>query len=105
MKRIMKLLGLFLALSLILTSCSNTDGESSEESAVDSSGSVEVTDDAKKWIADEAYEPQFGARPLKRFIQRYIETPLARKMIESDLIEGQNFKVDYADGEVKFETV
>ena len=67
--------------------------------------SVEVTDEAKKWIADEAYEPQFGARPLKRFIQRYIETPLARKMIESDLIEGQNFKVDYADGEVKFETV
>lgn len=67
--------------------------------------SVEVTDEAKKWIADEAYEPQFGARPLKRFIQRYIETPLARKMIESDLVEGQNFKVDYADGEVRFETV
>ncbi|CAM4249123.1 ATP-dependent chaperone ClpB [Lacicoccus alkaliphilus] len=67
--------------------------------------SVEVTEAAKKWIADEAYEPQFGARPLKRFIQRYIETPLARKMIESDLIEGQSFKVDYADGEVKFETV
>ncbi len=66
---------------------------------------VEVTDAAKKWIADESYEPQFGARPLKRFIQRHIETPLARKMIASDLAEGQNFKVDYADGELKFETV
>ena len=67
--------------------------------------SVEVTEAAKKWIADESYEPQFGARPLKRFIQRHIETPLARKMIESDLVEGQNFKVDFADGELKFETV
>ena len=66
--------------------------------------SVEVTEAAKNWITDEAYEPQFGARPLKRFITRHIETPLARKMIESDLVEGQNFKVDYADGELKFET-
>ncbi|HLR38902.1 MAG TPA: ATP-dependent chaperone ClpB, partial [Jeotgalicoccus sp.] len=49
---------------------------------------IEVTDRVKKWIADEAYEPQFGARPLKRFIQRQIETPLARKMIEMDLKEG-----------------
>ncbi len=65
--------------------------------------SVEVSDAAKSWITDEAYEPQFGARPLKRFITRHIETPLARKMIESDLVEGLNFKVDYADGELKFE--
>ena len=65
---------------------------------------VEVSDAAKNWITDEAYEPQFGARPLKRFITRHIETPLARKMIASDLVEGLNFKVDYADGELKFET-
>lgn len=64
---------------------------------------VEVSDSVKKWIADESYEPQFGARPLKRFIQRNIETPLARKMIERDLDEGLNMSVDYADGELKFE--
>lgn len=65
---------------------------------------VDVTDAAKNWITDEAYEPQFGARPLKRFITRHIETPLARKMIASDLVEGLNFKVDVTDGELKFET-
>lgn len=64
---------------------------------------VEVSDSVKKWIADESYEPQFGARPLKRFIQRNIETPLARKMIERDLDEGLNMSVDYVDGELKFE--
>ena len=64
---------------------------------------VEVSDSVKKWIADEAYEPQFGARPLKRFIQRNIETPLARKMIEKDLTEGLDMRVDFVDGELKFE--
>ena len=39
--------------------------------------SIEVSDEAKKWLGEEAYEPQFGARPLKRFVQRQIETPLA----------------------------
>lgn len=64
---------------------------------------VEVSDSVKKWIADEAYEPQFGARPLKRFIQRNIETPLARKMIEKDLTEGLDMRVDFVDGKLKFE--
>ena len=66
---------------------------------------IEVTDRVKKWIADEAYEPQFGARPLKRFIQRQIETPLARKMIEMDLKEGLKVKVDLVDDELKFEVL
>lgn len=66
---------------------------------------IEVTDRVKKWIADEAYEPQFGARPLKRFIQRQIETPLARKMIEMDLQEGLKVKVDLVDDELKFEVL
>ena len=44
--------------------------------------SIEVSDEAKKWLGEEAYEPQFGARPLKRFVQRQIETPLARMMIK-----------------------
>ena len=43
--------------------------------------SIEVSDKAKM-ASEEAYEPQFGARPLKRFVQRQIETPLARMMIK-----------------------
>ncbi|WP_342388647.1 ATP-dependent chaperone ClpB [Salinicoccus bachuensis] len=64
---------------------------------------VEVTDAVKDWISEEAYEPQFGARPLKRFIQRHIETPLARKLIEADLSEGINVKIDYQDGALQFD--
>lgn len=56
--------------------------------------SIEVSDDAKKWLGEEAYEPQFGARPLKRFVQRQIETPLARMMIKESMPEGTLIKVD-----------
>lgn len=64
---------------------------------------VEVTEAVKEWISDEAYEPQFGARPLKRFIQRHIETPLAKEMIARDMEDGLKIKVDYKDGELKFD--
>ncbi|WP_020007782.1 ATP-dependent chaperone ClpB [Salinicoccus albus] len=65
---------------------------------------VEVTPAVKDWISDEAYEPQFGARPLKRFIQRHIETPLAKELIASDMEDGINIKIDYQDGALKFDT-
>ena len=64
--------------------------------------SIDITDDAKKYIAKEAYEPEFGARPLKRFIQREIETPLAHKMIESNLEEGLHVNIDVKDGAFVF---
>lgn len=59
--------------------------------------SIEVSDDAKKWLGEEAYEPQFGARPLKRFVQRQIETPLARMMIKEGMPEGTVVNVDLDD--------
>lgn len=65
--------------------------------------SLEVTDSVKNWVAESAYEPQFGARPLKRFIQKHIETPLARKLIASDLTEGLHIKADYVDDELVFD--
>ncbi len=70
---------------------------------VDQHIKVSVDQDVKEWIAEEAYEPQFGARPLKRFVQRQIETPLARLMIGQELKEGTIVKVHLVDGEVKFE--
>lgn len=65
--------------------------------------SLEVTDNVKNWVAESAYEPQFGARPLKRFIQKHIETPLARKLIATDMTEGLHIKADYVDEELVFE--
>ncbi|RIN05713.1 ATP-dependent chaperone ClpB [Staphylococcus shinii] len=64
--------------------------------------SINVTDDAKAWLGEEAYEPQFGARPLKRFIQRQIETPLARKMIRENLPEGTTIDIGLTDDGLTF---
>jgi ATP-dependent Clp protease ATP-binding subunit ClpB len=65
--------------------------------------SIEVSDEAKEWLGKEAYEPQFGARPLKRFIQSQIETPLARKMIRENLPEGTVVKVDLTEDGLTFD--
>ena len=65
--------------------------------------SLEVTESVKNWVAKSAYEPQFGARPLKRFIQKHIETPLARKLIAADMTEGLHIKADYINDELVFD--
>lgn len=67
--------------------------------------SIDVSDKAKAWLGEEAYEPQFGARPLKRFVQRQIETPLARKMIRENLPEGTLIKIDLSDDGLTFEEI
>lgn len=64
---------------------------------------IEVSDAVKSWVAKSSYEPQFGARPMKRFIQRQIETPLARKLIEADMSEGLKIKADIENEELVFE--
>ena len=61
---------------------------------------VVVTDKAKELIADRGYDPVFGARPLKRFIQSNIETLLARKIISEDLAPGTILTVDCENGEI-----
>lgn len=70
---------------------------------VDQHIKINVDQDVKEWIAQEAYEPQFGARPLKRFVQRQIETPLARLMIGEEMKEGTIIDVHLVENEVKFE--
>ncbi|MDK9864957.1 MULTISPECIES: ATP-dependent chaperone ClpB [Staphylococcus] len=67
--------------------------------------SIDVSDKAKAWLGEEAYEPQFGARPLKRFVQRQIETPLARKMIKENLTEGTKVNIDLSDDGLTFEEI
>ncbi len=57
-----------------------------------------VTDKAKNFIAEEGYEAEFGARPLKRFIQSNVETLVARKIISEDLAPDSEIRVDF-DGE------
>ena len=57
-----------------------------------------VTDAAKAWLAKEGYDPVYGARPLKRFIQQAVETPLARYLIAGEA-SGDTITVDYSDKE------
>jgi ATP-dependent Clp protease ATP-binding subunit ClpB len=60
---------------------------------------LEVTDAAKAVLAREGYDPTFGARPLKRTIQRLIQDPLALKLLEGELKEGDTVTVDaHGDG-------
>ena len=53
-----------------------------------------VTPEARAWLAKEGFDPQFGARPLRRTIQRYVEGPLSRKILHGEFQEGDNILVD-----------
>ncbi len=55
---------------------------------------IEMTDAAKDFIVDKGYDEKFGARPLKRAIQKFIEDPLAEEIIKSNLQEGDKIKLD-----------
>ena len=62
--------------------------------------SVELTDAAKQYVIDNGYDPVYGARPLKRFLQRNVETLLGRTIIAGDLSEGTKLVVDYQNDEL-----
>ena len=65
---------------------------------------LELSDAAKEHIAREGYDPVYGARPLKRFIQRHVETPLSRKLISGEITDGSRVTVDFKKGELLFES-
>jgi ATP-dependent Clp protease ATP-binding subunit ClpB len=64
---------------------------------------LELTDEAKELLAEAGWDPTFGARPLKRAIQRMVENPLALRLLEGDFGEGDTIRVDVHDGELAFE--
>ncbi len=63
---------------------------------------IELTEEAKNYLAEEGYDPNFGARPLRRCIQRKIENPLSEKLLADEIGEGDTVKVDFKDGELTF---
>ncbi len=65
---------------------------------------LNMTDAARAYISEEGYDPAYGARPLKRYIQGNLETPLARKLIDGSILEGQTVVVDVRDGALSFGT-
>lgn len=65
---------------------------------------VELSKAAKALLAEEGYDPLYGARPLKRIIVKEIETPVSKLIVGGELAEGSTLKIDAAKGSLKFET-
>jgi len=63
---------------------------------------IELSDDAKKLLFTRGYDPNFGARPLRRAIQSLIQDPLAMKMLDGEVLSGDSIRVDAEDGVMKF---
>ena len=63
---------------------------------------LEISSAALNWLADLGYDPEFGARPLKRAIQREVQDPLALKILSGDYSEGDTIKIDLADTGLSF---
>ncbi len=63
---------------------------------------LEISPAAREWLADVGYDPEFGARPLKRAIQREVQDPLALKILSGDFSEGDTIKIELADAGLSF---
>ena len=59
-----------------------------------------LTEEAKKYIVDEAFDPAFGARPLRRYVQHTVETMIAKRILQGDVAPGAELTVDVVNGEL-----
>jgi len=64
--------------------------------------SIELSDKAKSWLVKEGYDPVYGARPLRRAIERHVENPLSTKLLGGEFKEGDAVKVDLGDKGLTF---
>ena len=64
---------------------------------------VHLTEPARRWVANKGYDPQFGARPLRRALQRYVENPLSIQLLRGDFNHGDLVMIDEMNGELIFE--
>jgi len=64
---------------------------------------LELTDRAEEVLAEAGWDPAYGARPLKRAIQRLLENPLALRLLEGDFVDGDTIRADAQNGELVFE--
>ncbi|MDA1278675.1 MAG: AAA family ATPase [Chloroflexi bacterium] len=63
---------------------------------------ISLTDAAKEWLAKTGFDRMYGARPLKRAIQKYVESPLSKRLIAGEFPEGSQILIDSVDGEMTF---
>ena len=72
-----------------------------EQRLADRKLSLSITDDAKMWLAERGYDPVYGARPLKRTIQREVETPIAQMILGGGLKDNDTVLLDAKAGDEK----
>jgi ATP-dependent Clp protease ATP-binding subunit ClpB len=65
---------------------------------------IKINQETKKWIAEKGYDPNFGARPLKRFIQKTIETTIAKKIIQQEVSEEDQILISLVENKLDFIT-
>jgi ATP-dependent Clp protease ATP-binding subunit ClpC len=63
---------------------------------------VELTEEAKSWLSKEGYDPLYGARPLRRAIERYVENPLSNRVLSGEFNEGDTVVIDLGDDGLTF---
>ena len=63
---------------------------------------IRLTPDARAWLAKTGFDQMYGARPLKRAIQRYVESPLSKRLLAGEFPEGSSIIVDESDGDMTF---
>jgi ATP-dependent Clp protease ATP-binding subunit ClpB len=76
-----------------------------ERRLADARISLEVTDAAAALVARLGYDPLYGARPLRRAIQRMIENPLAKRILAGEITAGQKVRIDASGEELAFEVL
>jgi ATP-dependent Clp protease ATP-binding subunit ClpA len=64
---------------------------------------LELTDEARAWLVKNGYDEAYGARPLRRLIQKEVENALARRVLASEFTEGDNVRVAIVDDKLHFE--
>ena len=60
---------------------------------------IELTEKAKDFVSDKGYDQQYGARPLNRAIQKYLEDPVAEEILKGEVANGDTILVDYVEGD------
>jgi len=63
---------------------------------------VSLTEEVKELLAEKGYDPAFGARPLKRVVQKYIQDPLSRKILEEEFGDGDQIQVELSGDVLTF---
>jgi ATP-dependent Clp protease ATP-binding subunit ClpC len=66
---------------------------------------LEVNEEAKAWLVQKGYEPLYGARPLRRAIQKYVETPISTKILQGEFKEGDTIAISLKEDNLSFATL